>query len=79
MNSDKLIYRIAEIFVIYEDGSRERIWTFDPAKYDFDHRDFIVKTKKKLCFIATEINKRLNNNSRNLHTVLWKYFKEVML
>lgn len=39
-----------EIFVIFENGDRERIWTFDPARYDFDHRDFIGKTKIEAIF-----------------------------
>lgn len=40
----------SEIFVIYEDGNRERIWTFDPTRYIFDQRDFIGKTKIEAVF-----------------------------
>lgn len=41
---------ISEIFVIYSDGSRERIWSFNPLKYDFDHKYFIGKTKNDSSF-----------------------------
>ena len=41
---------ISEIFVIYSDGSRERIWSFNPLKYDFDHKYFIGKTKIEAVF-----------------------------
>lgn len=40
----------SEIFVIYNDDDRETIWTFDPLRYDFDHRDFIGKTKIEAVF-----------------------------
>lgn len=40
----------AEVFVIYADESRERIWTFNPMRYDFGHREFIGKTKLKALF-----------------------------
>ena len=36
---------IAEIFVIYDDGERENIWTYNPMRYSFDHREFVGKTK----------------------------------
>ena len=39
-----------EIFVIYEDGNRERIWTFNPTQCDFNHREFIGKTKIEAVF-----------------------------
>lgn len=41
---------MSEIFVIYDDGSREKIWTFDPMKYYFSHNDFIGKTKIEAVF-----------------------------
>lgn len=40
----------SEIFVIYVNGIKERIWTFNPARYDFDHREFIGKTKLEAVF-----------------------------
>lgn len=40
----------SEIFVIYADGSRERIWTFNPLKQEFDHRDFVGKSKIEAVF-----------------------------
>ena len=40
----------SEIFVIYTDNSRERIWSFNPMRYVFDHRDFIGKTKIEAVF-----------------------------
>ena len=36
---------MSEIFVIYADDSRETIWTYNPMRYSFDHREFIGKTK----------------------------------
>ena len=41
---------VSEIFVIYSDDSRETIWTFNPMRYDFDHRKFIGKTKIEAVF-----------------------------
>lgn len=40
----------SEIFVIFENGDRERIWTFNPTRYDFDHREFVGKTKIEAVF-----------------------------
>lgn len=39
-----------EVFVIYDDDTRETIWTFDPLRYEFDHREFIGKTKIEAVF-----------------------------
>lgn len=36
---------VSEIFVIYADDSRETIWTYNPMRYSFDHREFVGKTK----------------------------------
>ena len=41
---------LSEIFVIYADDSRERIWSFNPMRHIFDHRDFIGKTKIEAVF-----------------------------
>lgn len=40
----------SEVFVIYEDGSRERIWTFNPMRHEFDFREFVGKTKLEAVF-----------------------------
>lgn len=40
----------SEIFVIYESSARERIWTFNPARYDFDNREFIGMSKIEAVF-----------------------------
>lgn len=41
---------MSEIYVIYTDDTRETIWTFNPMRYDFDHRRFIGKTKIEAVF-----------------------------
>ena len=41
---------LSEIYVIYADNVREIIWTFNPLRYDFDHRSFIGKTKIEAVF-----------------------------
>lgn len=41
---------VSEIFVVYADGVRETIWTFNPQRYDFNHHDFIGKTKIEAIF-----------------------------
>lgn len=38
---------VTEVIVIYENGVREKIWTFNPTKYIFDYRDFVGKTKNR--------------------------------
>lgn len=40
----------SEIFVIYENGDRERIWSFNPTRHDFDHREFVGKSKIEAVF-----------------------------
>lgn len=40
----------SEIFAIYEDGCREVIYSFNPAKIDFDGCEFIGKTKLESVF-----------------------------
>lgn len=54
---------VSEIFVIYEDGSRERIWSFNPSRYDFDHREFIGKTKIEAVFYCDRKKPRFVNLS----------------
>ena len=41
---------LAEIVVIYTNGTRERIWTFNPMRQIFDYQDFIGKTKIEAVF-----------------------------
>lgn len=41
---------INEIFAIYEDGCREVIYSFNPAKIDFHGSEFIGKTKLAAVF-----------------------------
>lgn len=40
----------SEIFVIYEDGVRETIWTYNPTRYGFSHYELIGKTKIEAVF-----------------------------
>ena len=47
---------VSEVFVIYADDSRERIWTFNPMRYDYDHREFIGKTKIEAVFYCDRKN-----------------------
>lgn len=41
---------LSEIFVVYVNGARERIWTFNPMRHTFDYQDFIGKTKIEAVF-----------------------------
>lgn len=41
---------LSEVHVIYADDSRENIWTFNPARYDFVNREFIGMTKLEAVF-----------------------------
>ena len=49
----------SEIFVVYEDGSREKIWTFNPIKHDFDYREFVGKTKIEAVFYCDRKNSNI--------------------
>ena len=40
----------SEIFVIYADGARETIWTYNSVRYEFSHHEFIGKTKIEAVF-----------------------------
>lgn len=40
----------SEVFVIYADDTRERIWTFNPNRHTFDSREFTGKTKLEAIF-----------------------------
>lgn len=39
-----------EIVVTYENGAKERIWTYNHNRYSFDHHDFIGMTKLEAVF-----------------------------
>lgn len=41
---------IAQITVMYENGKRERIWTFNPTRYSFEYMDFIGMSKIEAVF-----------------------------
>lgn len=41
---------VAEVIVVYENGVREKFWTFNPTRYIFDCRDFVGKTKIEAVF-----------------------------
>lgn len=40
----------SEIHVIYADGSKESIWTFNPHRYVFEQREFVGMTKIEAVF-----------------------------
>lgn len=50
------------IHVIYEDGSRENIHTYNTNKYEFSHTEFIGKTKIDAVFYCDR-KKPLNGNT----------------
>ena len=52
-----------EIFAIYKDGSREVIFSYDPNKLNFDHIDFIGKTKLDAVFYCDYVR----NSSRRAY------------
>jgi hypothetical protein len=39
-----------KIFVVYEDETREYIWTYNPRDVEFNYRDFIGMTKIEAAF-----------------------------
>ena len=41
---------MSEIHAVYTDDTRENIWTFNPMRYDFNHQEFIGKTKIEAVF-----------------------------
>ena len=48
---------LAEIVVVYINGVRERIWTFNPMQYTFDYQSFIGKTKIEAVFYCDRMNR----------------------
>ena len=41
---------VSEIIVVYDNGTREKTWTFNPMRYIFDYQEFIGKTKIEAVF-----------------------------
>ena len=39
-----------EISVVYTDGTKETIWTYNPTRYDFDYGDFLGMSKIEAVF-----------------------------
>lgn len=39
-----------EISVVYTDGKKENIWTYNPMRYDFDYCEFLGMTKIQAVF-----------------------------
>ena len=40
----------SEISVVYTDGARETIWTYNPLRHDFDYGEFLGMTKIQAVF-----------------------------
>ena len=51
-----------EIFAIYEDGTREVIFTYNPNKYDFTHGEFLGKTKLEAVFYCDRSMRPMSHN-----------------
>lgn len=51
-----------EVFVIYEDGTREVIFGYDPYKLDYDYNELIGKSKIEAIF---EYDRKLRGGSRH--------------
>ena len=49
-NIKRVSSRLAQITVMYENGVKERIWTFNYSRYNFDYIDFIGMTKIEAIF-----------------------------
>lgn len=60
---NKKSFNTNEIFVIYTDGTRESIWTYDPMKQNFDHHLFLGRTKIEAVFYC-------DRKTRNVHIAL---------
>lgn len=50
-----------EIFAIYEDGTREVIFSYDPNKYEFTHEEFIGKSKIEAVFYCDRKNRPMSH------------------
>lgn len=49
---------LSEIVVIYDDDIRERIWSFNPKKFDFDFNKFIGMTKIEAVFYCDKKSRK---------------------
>ena len=58
---------LSEIFVTYTDGGRERIWSYN-NRYDFDHRDFIGKSKLEAAFYCNRKTDYISVVVRRIYT-----------
>lgn len=56
-----------EVYVIYEDNARESIHTFNPNKFDFDHSEFIGKTKLEAVFYCDR-KKPMSDNPYGIYS-----------
>lgn len=54
INEHKFKRFFKQIFVIYEDRTRENIWTYDSRKIEFDHKWFVGKDKLQALFICEQ-------------------------
>ena len=55
INEHKFKRFYKQIFVIYEDRSRENIYTYDSRKFDFDHKWFVGRSKLEALFICDRV------------------------
>ena len=53
-----------ELYVTYEDGARERLWTYDPSRCIFTYDEIIGKTKIEAVFYCDR------KPPRSLHMLL---------
>ena len=53
-----------EVFVIYEDGTREVIIIYDPNRMEYSHTDFIGKSKAEAIF---EHDRKRNSTSKDYY------------
>ena len=48
----------SEISVVYTDGVKETVWTYNPMRYDFEYRDFLGMTKIEAVFYCDRMEPR---------------------
>ena len=53
-----------EIYVIYDDSSREVIWHYDPTRFNFDYKAFIGMTKLEAAFYCDRKEPRKKDGIR---------------
>lgn len=60
-------YHTKRIFVIYQDKTREYIWTYDSRKIDFDNRKFIGMSKIEAVFYCDQqVNNLLKSDCQHV-------------